>query len=616
MKLQVPFVQLPLQFDAARLLSEVEALDPGHWREHPQKFPGNFALPLIAVGGDPQSDAIAGPMRPTPLLAQCPYLMQVLGRLGAVWGRTRLMKLSGHAEVTPHADINYYWRERVRVHVPIATRPTVRFICGEAEVNMAAGESWIFDTWRTHQVVNAAEDERIHLVADTIGSDHFADLVRRGRAPGHGEFSGWQTEWVAPRAADGPALRYESVNVPVVMTPWELREHIGFLFGHVRPHPQLAVAHQTAARFLGIWHALWAEHGVDRAGWPAYRDALDVFETHMERLAVSLQLVNGAMFMNTLRGMILRVALADHEPAVDAYEPRPPAPASAMEIKPGDGAKCDPVFDRPIFIISPPRAGSTLLFETLADSPDLCTIGHESHALIEGLADLHPGYRQFDSNRLDETMVTPSLAEELRRRFHAELRDRHGHPVLGQPVRLLEKTPKNALRVLFLAKIFPSAHFIYLHRDPRQTLSSMLEAWHSGRFRTYPQLPGWSGPPWSLLLIPGWRELIGRSLPEIVATQWETTTRILLDDLAAIPADRCHVVRYDALLANPGAEVSRLAQALGFGWDQPVNADLPLSRYTVSPPAADKWKRHAELLEPLLVEMQVTAERARIFAGA
>ncbi|OOG57133.1 hypothetical protein B0E47_07380 [Rhodanobacter sp. B05] len=616
MKLQVPFVQLPLRFDAARLLSEVSALDHGQWLEHPQKFPGNYALPLISVGGDPHSDAIAGPMRPTPSLAQCPYLMQVLGRIGAVWGRTRLMKLSGHAEVTPHADINYYWRERVRVHVPIVTRPTVRFLCGDAEVNMAAGECWIFDTWRTHQVLNAADDERIHLVADTIGSDQFADLVRRGRAPGHGEFAGWLAEAVTPREEANPVLRYESVNVPVVMTPWELREHIGFLLGHARPHPQLALAQQAAARFLGIWHALWAEYGIDRAGWPAYRQELEAFETYMERFAVSLQLANGAMFMNTLRAMILRVALSDRGLAADAYEPRRSAAVPAMSTRPSGEAKRDPLFDRPVFIISPPRAGSTLLFETLAKAPGLCTIGHESHALIEGLPDLHPGHRQFDSNRLDETIVTPALAEELRQRFLAELRDRDGRPVTGQPLRLLEKTPKNALRVPFLAKIFPEAHFVYLHRDPRQTLSSMLEAWQSGRFRTYPQLPDWSGLPWSLLLIPGWRELIGRSLPEIVAAQWETTTRILLDDLEAIPADRRHVVRYDALLADPGAEVARLAEILGFGWDQPIDGKLPLSRFTVSPPSVDKWKRHAELIEPVLGTMQATIERASRFAGA
>ena len=53
MKLQVPFVQLPLQFDADALSREVLALGADAWREHPQKFPGNYALPLISVDGDP-----------------------------------------------------------------------------------------------------------------------------------------------------------------------------------------------------------------------------------------------------------------------------------------------------------------------------------------------------------------------------------------------------------------------------------------------------------------------------------------------------------------------------------------------------------------------------------
>ena len=205
-KLAVPFVQLPLQFDADRLSAEIGAFDQTCWREHPQKFPGNFALPLIAVNGDPDNDAINGPMRPTPYLERCPYLIQLLQRIGAVWGRTRLMKLSGHAEVTPHADASYYWRERVRVHVPILTRPTVRFICGEAEVNMAPGECWIFDTWRNHQVINAQDDERIHLVADTVGSEGFWDLVGRGRVPGNVDAAGWHAEAMPPGPMNVPRL--------------------------------------------------------------------------------------------------------------------------------------------------------------------------------------------------------------------------------------------------------------------------------------------------------------------------------------------------------------------------------------------------------------------------
>lgn len=323
MKLQVPFIQLPLQFDAARLAHEIQALGSAAWRPHPQKYAGNFALPLIAASGDPDSDSIAGPMRPTPYLEHCPYLNQVLARLGAVWGRTRLMKLTSGAEVTTHADINYYWRERARVHVPIQTSPGVRFICGEAEVNMAAGECWIFDTWRPHHVINAASSERIHLVADTVGSPAFWDLVARGRLPAQGAAGGWQVE-----RFDGDAtgalerLAFESVNVPEVMSPWELREHIRFIFEHTEPHAQLAEVQQQTGHFVVGWQALWARHGTGREGWPAYRTALADYTRSMEALAATIRLTNGMHLLPTLRSMVLNVALADRVARPTADEAR------------------------------------------------------------------------------------------------------------------------------------------------------------------------------------------------------------------------------------------------------------------------------------------------------
>ena len=62
MKLQVPFLQLPLLFDAAALANEVAAIGEDAWRPHPQGYPGNSMLPLVAVGGDPDNEAFAGPM--------------------------------------------------------------------------------------------------------------------------------------------------------------------------------------------------------------------------------------------------------------------------------------------------------------------------------------------------------------------------------------------------------------------------------------------------------------------------------------------------------------------------------------------------------------------------
>ena len=127
MKLQVPFIQLPITFDAVALLAEVSAIEESAWRGRTSRDDGNSALTLITTEGDPASDALSGRMRPTPWLERCPYLGQVLEAIGATWGRARLMRLNGQAEVKAHVDINYYWRERMRVHVPIATTPGVRF---------------------------------------------------------------------------------------------------------------------------------------------------------------------------------------------------------------------------------------------------------------------------------------------------------------------------------------------------------------------------------------------------------------------------------------------------------------------------------------------------------
>lgn len=318
MKLQVPFIHLPVRFDADVLAAEVAALGEEAWRPHPQGYPGNSALTLVTTGGDPDSDAVGGRMLPTPWLRRCPYLVQVMASLGAVWGRSRLMRLSGHAEVTPHADINYYWREHLRVHVPIVTQPTVRFACGEAEVNMAAGECWIFDTWRMHHVVNDAEQARIHLVADTVGGDGFWELVGRGRAPGMPARPDWRAEPVPPRPDWRPELACEAVNVPVVMSPWELREHLSFLLGEAEPGPALAPLQQVIARFSRSWQALWARYGEDPAGWPDYRRALDGFAQEAAPFAGAVQLRNHNSFLKVLNAVVVRTALAGKTGTADA----------------------------------------------------------------------------------------------------------------------------------------------------------------------------------------------------------------------------------------------------------------------------------------------------------
>lgn len=605
MKLPTPFARLPLQFDAPALASEIGQFDESEWHPHVHTGAGDAALPLVAVGGDPGNDDVRGAMGPTPNLQRCPYLQQVIGSLGAVVGRASLVRVSG-ADLPAQVDTSYYGWQRVRVHVPIITQPGARFVCGDAEVHMAAGECWVLDTWRTHRLIGAAQGSCMHLVVDTVGGEGFSSLVSRGW-PYNAPLRDWSPASVPPRPNEKTSLKYESQNVPTVMTPWELREYLYFVFNEVAPHPRLTALRSAGNRLEHAWQALWACHGEDRRGWPEYRITLNRFIEQMREVGADVKMRNATPLAVAVTALADAV-LADGDAVGD--EPRPArasVPATVAHAQP------ETRFDRPVFIVSSPRSGSTLLYETLAKVPRLYTIGGESHALIEGIPALHPGAREFSSNRLTADDASAAVAAELRAGMDQELRDRDGAAPPGGRIRVLEKTPKNALRIPFLARVFPEARFVYLHRDVRETLASMIEAWQSGRFRTYPMLPGWNGLPWSLLLVPGWPELIDKPLEQVVAKQWETTTRVLLDDLEALPPDRWISVGYAEFVADPQAQISRLCRFLDLDWDQALGSVLPPSRYTLTAPAVDKWRRHEREIGTVLPRLAGTIERAERF---
>ncbi len=313
MKLQTRFIQLPVQFDAELLALEIASLTESDWMPHPAGYEGNDFLPLISAYGDPHNEAFEGPMRATPFLSlNRPYLGEVLGSLGAVLGRTRLMRLSGHAEVSEHADVNYYWRDRMRVHIPIVTQPTVSFHCGETAVHMAAGECWVFDTWSLHRVINDQTHARIHLVADTVGGEGLLRLLSTGRAPRMPSPPGWSARKIGPTGAK-PTLEFETVNVPKVMSPWELREHISFLLAEAQPNqPITADVARIASPFLHKWRALWSAYGEAEAGWPRYRALVSQFVSDLKAVrADDLLLVNEVDFFETFSSMVLSVALSD-----------------------------------------------------------------------------------------------------------------------------------------------------------------------------------------------------------------------------------------------------------------------------------------------------------------
>lgn len=599
MRLPYPFIKLPLRFDTARLRAEVGQFPESEWRAHPQGFAGNSALVLVSHEGG-ENDDTAGAMGPAPRLERCAYLRQVMASFHTVIGRSRLMRLEPGAEVTPHTDIDFYWRDRIRIHVPIITDSSVRFNCDGVEINMAEGEAWIFDNWRPHHVLNGSGIRRVHLVIDTVGSAAFWQLASTGSAVQQGLTPPAKLVAYQPDSGN-PALAFER-STQLVADPAAVRAALHELVADLRSAPT-QVPEQTALEntlldFSNEWQALWAQ-----------------FAQRPDQHGHFAVLIEDALRQAADQGRGVR--LPSNSTQVNQVLQRF-LPAMFGGLQDWMQAMPRPRFTRPVFIVSAPRSGSTLLFEALQGHPGLWTLGDESHAEIENIPGLSPRDRDFESNVLSAADASSEVRDSLLANFALQLRSHGGERWLNsavpksQDLRLLEKTPKNALRIPFLEALFPDALYLFIYRDAAENLGSMLDAWQSGRFVTYADLPGWSGPPWSLLLPPGWRALTDRPLAEVVSYQWRTANASILRSLATLPKQRWRVLDYATLVADPAGVIGRAAEFLGLGpapgLRQSLEAGLPMSRYTVSPPVAGKWRRHEAVLQrPLAALQELTA---------
>jgi hypothetical protein len=634
MKLPTTFYKLPFHFDVDRLKAETEQFAAADWSPHPQGFAGNDALILVSVDGG-RNDEFAGEMKPTPILDRCPYVRQVMARFDTVVGRSRLMRLAGGAEVTAHYDLHYNWYHRVRIHVPIVTDPSVRFLCGPDEIYMKPGEAWIFDTWQFHNVINEGSHDRVHLVIDTAGTSAFWDLLERSWKTGDPAADRDSAALVPFDPAVRPRLRFERFNAAAIDPPsvmdYKLSEFRNELGRFAAERPDAFAAVDRVLTGLGQdWRCVWSEHGESAEAVGPLRELVQRTLGRCGSLLEGVSLdSNGGGAAGLLQNWLasaIQPALLEARAKQLASAPRPiPAPrpatapaaigettlasgqprpnAAAAAGSTGQAGQAVMPFQRPIFIVAAPRSGSTMLFEALCKNAAIWSTGEESHQAIESIPQLAIAAHGLESNALSAADATPDVVRQLRLAFLNRFRDAAGG-TRPQPLRFLEKTPKNALRIPFLRQAFPDAVFIHLVREPRPNLGSIIDAWQSGRFVTYPNLPGWGGPPWSLLLPAGWRGLAGKPLGEIAAFQWAAAHRAILDDLADLPASRRCVVRYEDLLADRTGEMRRLCEFAGIPFGPRMRAlcegDLPLSRFTLSRPDPEKWRRHEAEIEAAL----------------
>lgn len=268
----------------------------------------------------------------------------------------------------------------------------------------------------------------------------------------------------------------------------------------------------------------------------------------------------------------------------------------------------------PIFIVGCSRSGTTVTYETIAAAPEVLSFGWEIPEFWQRM--WGPHRNDWESDAAGAEHARPEFADMARRHFYARL----GR---GQ---VLDKTCINVMRVPFLHRLFPHARFIYIHRDGRDNVSSLMEGWrHHGHFGLGKLL----GPSpsdvriengefreWSFFLPPGWRAYNRASLANVCAFQWSTANRMALDAGRAIPPSQWLRVRYEDIFDRPlqmFEEVFAWLQ-LPFG-DAVRNRCMSLATKPTSiigsPPAKQKWREHnpeairriLPLISPQMVEL-------------
>lgn len=194
---------------------------------------------------------------------------------------------------------------------------------------------------------------------------------------------------------------------------------------------------------------------------------------------------------------------------------------------------------------------------------------------------------------------------------------------LAAGIRLVEKSIQSCFRIPFLRRLFPDARYVFVLRDPRTSIASLMDAWlHPRMFFSYTmpvplRIGGysdafpWGTRWWNLSLPPGWRDWTDLPLAEVCARSWLVHNEAVLRaarDMAS--SGRSVLLRYEDVQADPAAAMEAVAAATDLpfsaAWSNP---ELPVVM-TQAAPNPDKWRRHETEIRSVLPIVSDLARQA------
>ncbi len=309
---------------------------------------------------------------------------------------------------------------------------------------------------------------------------------------------------------------------------------------------------------------------------------------------------------------------------------------------------------KPVLIIGAPRSGTSMLQKILRNRTEFWSLPSESDVIWDRFC--HPALREWESESLDETDISPAVRDEILAMFESYMRPAgfwrpfekanliwgfRRVPVIRKLMRatfesvfplitmqssatvdkrLVEKTASNCFRLGYVNEVFPDAKIIYPTRDGRNNVNSLINAWrHAERFFTYDvprqlNISGYGHDGWKFVLPPGWKDFTSRSLAEVCAFQWRACHEAMLSETSKEKYSRRVLrVRLEDLVARPGQQLEAMAEFLELPYDAYFRAladELPVVNSPDNDASADKWQgENRHLIEQIMPMIAPTMRR-------
>lgn len=214
-----------------------------------------------------------------------------------------------------------------------------------------------------------------------------------------------------------------------------------------------------------------------------------------------------------------------------------------------------PVLERPIFMIGCPRSGTSIAVQIFARHP------HVANRTEAGMV-WDPEH--FFDPEADHRWEAGRATEEEIRRLHTRF---EYYRQRENKARLINKHPRNSVRIGYIRKVFPDAHFIHVIRDGRAVANSIVNRTRRERERHGIPYGNFCKPP-------QWREFLRDDPWEQAALQWREIVRYVLDWQEAL-GDQYHEFQYKEMCARPQEVFAAAFESAGLPVSDEILRNVP-----------------------------------------